>query len=293
MAGSLLEQVAWLYRRNRGTGESRAGWRATHRGFGRMAEKTFAWNSEKRYKAVSVHFVKWCRAQYQVQQIRDITPEMVRSYIGARLAAGLSPRTLATDITAIRRLGMYAEMAQWIKVNFVPNDLSVPHGSSPRYSYTPNQECDIIAWVAERNPLAAEVLRWQHAAGLRISEAILARLDKIDFERGTIEVKGKGGRIRVVTVTDRELLDRLDRTRRFPLLSGLARNWTRTIEKLVHEACTELNIKPLGTHAFRAGAAQRHYDDLRERGFSDRAARKAVSKLLGHNRISVTNSYAP
>ncbi len=293
MAGSLIEQVAWLFRRNRGTGESRAVWRETHRGFGRMAEKTFAWNTERRYKAVAVHFVKWCRKHYQVRRIRDIEPEMVRSYIGARLAAGLSPRTLATDVTALRRLGMYAEMAQWIKANFVPDDLSVPHGSNPRYSYTPHQERDIIVWVAERNPLAAEVLRMQRAAGLRISEAVLARLDKIDFERGTIEVKGKGGRIRLVTVTDRELLDRLDRTRRFPLLSGLARNWTRTIEKLVHEACVELNIKPLGTHAFRAGAAQHQYDTLRERGFSDREARKEVSRLLGHNRISVTNSYAP
>ena len=66
--------------------------------------------------------------------------------------------------------------------------------------------------------------------------------------------------------------------------------WTRTIEKLVHAACVELNIKPLGTHAFRAGAAQCQYDTLRERGCSDREARKEVSRMLGHNRLSVTNS---
>jgi integrase len=61
----------------------------------------------------------------------------------------------------------------------------------------------------------------------------------------------------------------------------------------VHEACLELQIKPLGTHAFRAAAAQRAYDGLREHGYNDRQARKQVSQMLGHNRISVTNSYAP
>jgi integrase len=175
----------------------------------------------------------------------------------------------------------------------VPPDLSVPHDSNPRYSYAPDHEQAIIAYIAERNVLAAEVLRMHGAAGLRIDEAIHARLDKIDFERGMIEVKGKGGKIRTVTVTDRSVLERLDRTRRYPLLTGLVKNWIRTIEQLVHEACVELQIKPLGTHAFRAAAAQRGYDRLREQGYNDRTARKQVSQMLGHNRISVTNSYAP
>ena len=293
MSGSLVVQVSLLFRRHRGTGHSRQAWRETHRGFGKMAEKTFAWNSERRYKGACLHFVKWCREAYHIRQVRDITPLMVRAYIDSRRATGLSPRTLATDITSIRRLGMYAAMDQWVAHNFVPADLSVPHGSNPRYSYTPAHERAIIDYVAERNTLAAEVLRMQSAAGLRIDEAIHARLDKIDFECGTIEVKGKGGKIRTVTVTDRVVLKRLDRTRRYPLLIGLARSWTRTIEQLVHEACVELNIKPLGTHAFRAAAAQRAYDRLREQGYNDRMARKQVSQMLGHNRISVTNSYAP
>jgi hypothetical protein len=103
-------------------------------------------------------------------------------------------------------------------------------------------------------------------------------------------VKGKGGKIRTVTVADPAVLERLDRTQWYPLLKGLPKNWTRIIERLVHEACTELQIKPLGIHAFRA--AQRAYDGLREHDYNDRQARKQVSQMLGHNRISVVNSYA-
>jgi hypothetical protein len=46
------------------------------------------------------------------------------------------------------------------------------------------------------------------------------------------------------------------KTRRYPLLNELTDNWTRAIERLVHAACLELQIKPLGTHAFRAAAAR-------------------------------------
>jgi len=150
----------------------------------------------------------------------------------------LSPRTVATDITALRRLGWYAEMDQWVPCNFVPKDLSMPHGSSPRYSYAPEHEVAIIQHVAQRNSLAADVLRMQQAAGLRLDEAIHLRLDRIDFERGAIEVKGKGGKVRCVMLADQTVLDLLDRSRRYPLLNGLASNWKRYIEKLVFEACT-------------------------------------------------------
>jgi hypothetical protein len=43
----------------------------------------------------------------------------------------------------------------------------------------------------------------------------------------------------------------------------------------------------------RAGAAQRTLDDLMADGVGEREARRQISRLLGHNRSSVTNSYAP
>jgi len=169
----------------------------------------------------------------------------------------------------------------------------VPHGSRPRYSYTPDHAGQIIKHVEQRDPAAAEVLRWQCIVGLRISEAIRLRTDQIDFDKGMVAIKGKGGKVRVVEIPDRALLDRLDRTVRFPLLHGKATSWTRHIEKLVAEACAESDIKCLGTHGFRASAAQRALDDLVEQGVSEREARRQVSRLLGHSRTSVTNSYAP
>ncbi len=290
---SNVQQVNHLFSQHRGTGQSRKAWRDEHRGFGRMAPLTFAWSSERRYKRVCCHFLKEAQERYGVHEVSAIEPYMISAYIERRRAAGISPRTLATEVTALRRLDLYARLEGWTKRSFMPVDLPVPHGSRPRYSYTPEHAEQIIAHVTQRDPAAAEVLRWQLACGLRIDEAIRLRTDQIDFEQATVEVKGKGGKVRVVDIPDRALLDRLDRTVRFPLLKGNATSWTRQIEKRVANACMELDIKCLGTHGLRASTAQRTLDDLSADGAGERAARRQISRLLGHNRPSVTNSYAP
>lgn len=290
---SLIEQCDHLFVVNRGIGQSRHEWKAKHQGFANMAPVTFTWASEKRYKSAAIRGVKWLRERDHIQRIAQITPAMITAYIAARLAAGLSPRTVATDVTALRRLGLYAVKEKWIAVNFVPADLSVPHGADPRYSYAPAEERAIIAHVAALNPLAADVLRVMSDAGLRIKEAIMLRSDFIDFERGTITVSGKGGKERTIEVSDRALLNSLQGRGRWPLLRGLANSWIRRVQALVRVACLAHQIPPKGTHGFRAAAAQRRYDQLIADGHSDRAARRDVSQKLGHTRINVTNHYAP
>jgi integrase len=293
MAASLVGQIEWLFEQHRGTGESRRAWRDQHPGFGQMAPTTFSWKSERRYKGVACQFAKWARQHYGIKQVRDLRTEMVMRYIGERVTAGLSPRTLATDITALRRLGMYAVAVKWIERNFVPEELSIPHGSHPRFSYAPAHAQAIIAYVQQRDPRAAEVLRVQLAAGLRIDEAIKLRTDKVDFERGTMCVKGKGGRTRTVEPQDKSVLAHLEQSRRFPLLHGREDAWTRKIQRLVRQACEELGIEPIGTHGLRATAAQNMYDEELDGGTDDRAARPKVAKFLGHNRTDVTKSYVP
>jgi integrase/recombinase XerC len=258
-----------------------------------MALKTISWESERRYKQVACQFAAWAKARYSIRQTADLRADMVQAYLDARQASNLSPRTIATELTALRRLDLYARDRGWIGESFIPKGLSVPHGSQPRYSYTPTHAKAIIAQVEKRHPLAAEVLRFQLAAGLRIGEAIGLDLEKVDFERGLVTVKGKGGRVRTVAVRDPSVLARLNRSRRFPLLHGKPRNWKRQVEALVRQACLDLGIEPLGTHAFRATAAQELFDEQREAGTSEQDSRRVVARYLGHNRTDVTHHYAP
>lgn len=293
MSGSVTSQVVWLFKKHHGEGESRRDWKEENRGFGKMADTTFSWASLRRYQRTSIEFAEWAHERHDIREIREVTTEMVVAYIDERRTRGLSPRTIATDITGLRRLGRYLVLEKWHEKNCVPDRLSEPHGSNPRYSYTPEHAGKIIEHVAKHDPQAAEVLRWQLACGLRISEAVRLRLDKLDFEQGTLETKGKGGKLRKLKVPDRALLEHLDRTTRFPLLHGNATSWGRQVEVLVEEACAELGIKCLSTHGLRASAAQRTLDDQIESGVDERTARRNVSRMLGHNRTNVTRSYAP
>ena len=293
MSGSVTGQVVWLFKQHHAEGESRRDWKEENRGFGQMADVTFSWASLRRYQRTAIEFVEWAHERHGIHEIREVTTAMVVAYINERRARNLSPRTIATDITGLRRFGMYLVLEGWHQQNCVPDDLSEPHGSNPRYSYTPEHAGKVIEFVAKRDERAADVLRWQLACGLRISEAVRLRLDKLDFGHGTLETKGKGGKLRQLKVSDQALLERLDRTRRFPLLNGNATTQTRHIEDLVAEACTELNIAPIGTHGLRASAAQQMLDDQMASGVAERTARKNTARMLGHNRTSVTRSYAP
>ena len=143
------------------------------------------------------------------------------------------------------------------------------------------------------NPKAADVLRFQLSAGLRLSEAVMLRSDEVDRAGETVTVKGKGGRIRTVKLLDTTVLKRLDMSQRFPLLRGLKHNWMREVEELVASACKALDIKSLGTHGFRATAAQKLYDELLPAGTGEREARRHVAEFLGHNRTDVTHHYVP
>jgi site-specific recombinase XerD len=177
MSGSVTGQTVELFKRHHGAGESRADWKKSNPEFGKMADVTFSWSSLRRYQHTAIEFVKWAHDKHGIKQIREVTTAMVVAYIDSRRARNLSPRTIATDITGLRRFGMYLVLEGWHKQNCVPDDLSEPHGSNPRYSYAPEHADQVIDSVAKHDPLAADVLRWQLACGLRISEAVRLRLE--------------------------------------------------------------------------------------------------------------------
>jgi len=54
------------------------------------------------------------------------------------------------------------------------------------------------------------IVRTIYATGVRVSELCGINIEDIDFEDGTIRVRGKGGKIRIVFV-DSETLDEMDK----------------------------------------------------------------------------------
>ncbi len=86
--------------------------------------------------------------------------------------------------------------------------------------------------------------------------------------------------------------------------SGEAKPFTnpeRVIEKMkqvqnksiasIQDAASSLQESYTGSHSFRVNYAQRRFQELIEKGLSEKEALKIITKELGHNRIRMAKSY--
>ncbi len=136
------------------------------------------------------------------------------------------------------------------------------------------------------------------ATGLRISELCRLNRDSINLERGEFSVKGKGGKIRVVFLSDsakialKKYLDK--RTdleeplfvsfKKSKKLEPRGRLTPRTVERLINYYAKKVGIvKKVTPHTLRHLFAT----DLLQNG----ADLRSVQMLLGHSNISTTQVY--
>jgi integrase len=139
------------------------------------------------------------------------------------------------------------------------------------------------------------------ATGLRIQEAVHLRAEWIDLNARQVHLvkntsRTKGGKPRTTAPYDNAFDDFMAELK----AQGAARsddngcvfegrgNLSETVRAEIRRACRALGIKPLGSHGFRKLNAQAMHAALRAQGLDDEAARLAVARHLGHNRVRVT-----
>ncbi len=307
---SLIYDLTALFTRNLAIGISRHAAKQAKRAAGRsareMGDKMHSYKTFKTELQQAIQFIKAAQRDLGVKSLEDLTREHVYWYIVGRQdmvqKEELSPNTLSSTVTGIRRLAHLLKQEGVTSELILPDDYQVPRSFSPRGAYTPIEARTIIDYVGKVDALAATVLLMQRFAGLRLHEAINIHvglawdrdgnvIPGVDFDAGTVTVKGKGGRVRTVKMLDTAPLARLDRSCSVPLSRGLEKTWSGRIEELVRSACNKHRIQKRGTHGFRATAANHMFALLRMQENSEGHARFQVSKFLGHNRTDVLTHY--
>lgn len=261
------------------------------------------------YTKACVRFAKWCRSEYGVRHVSDITPQMARAYIRSLTERELSGGHIGRTKAAIRKFDIALRKAR-IRPRTAPPLLQAGGGwhsdRRPERAYSDQATKKIISDLKQhaRDPQVADVVRLQRVAGLRVSEAAMIRGKDIDVDRCTIHVSAatKGGREREVQVDEKyrpfleHLKERAGQHRDGHVFQGRGdrgASLVRRVSGSVRQACRRLKLEHFGTHGFRKTWAQERYRALRQAGASDREARRKVSQELGHNRLSVTYSYIP
>ena len=262
-------------------------------------ERNLSVHTTKAYCSDVYNYLNWLGSQPP----EDVNHKIIRSYLAEVQTRNLSRTSISRKIAAIRTFYRYMYRERLVKSNPVDN-IKSPRKSRSLPKFLTNEEVELIfngihvqAPSGIRNRAIFELL---YATGMRISELCSLNFSDLNLEENEITVFGKGGKERIVLVSNRAkrfLIDYMENTR--PLLanspqvndnSPLFINSTgyrlqqRSIRRSLTDIVQELKIpKKVSPHIFRHSFATK----LLERG----ADLRVVQELLGHANISNTQIY--
>lgn len=229
--------------------------------------------------------------------VDDITATDLADHLAALTEAGLSARSRARALVAIRGLGRYLVAEKWLDAD--PSELIDAPRTAPRSPVVLGEDAvaALLATPARSTPRGlrdAAMLELLYATGLRVSELVGLPLADTNLRSGYVRVTGKGGKTRLVptlpvtaaAVARYVALCPYELPAAAPLFRG-ARGGPlnpRLIALVMEKARMQLGLPASATpHALRHSFATHLLSaggDLR-----------AIQELLGHASLSTTQAY--
>ncbi|HEX4772452.1 MAG TPA: site-specific tyrosine recombinase XerD [Bryobacteraceae bacterium] len=260
-------------------------------------EKGLAQNSLEAYRRDLTHFATYLTTKSI--NLLNIEPETLRSYVDQLRLSGLSHRSIARHITALR--GFFAFLLEEGELSADPTELLVTPkiGSSlPKFLDAASVETLTQApsgKVLEQRDRA--MIGLLYATGLRVSELIGLRLADLDLSAGVVRVVGKGNKQRLVPMGRSAIasIEEYISGQRLTLLQGRvsadlfvtargARMTRQGFWKLLRAHGRVAGIqRPVSPHVLRHTFATH----LLEGG----ADLRSVQSMLGHSDIGTTQIY--
>ncbi|HSX19377.1 MAG TPA: tyrosine-type recombinase/integrase [Candidatus Saccharimonadales bacterium] len=273
-------------------------------------EKNLSLLTIRDYRHYLKFFIAWQAENSPISAPSDITVEVVRKY-RVYLAHFVSPNgnlplkkvTQNYYVIALRSFLKYLIRKDLAVVS--PDKIELPKTESRSLKFLDREQLERLLSQPEiskesglRDKALMETL---FSTGLRVSELCKLNRDQINVERKEFGVIGKGGRARVVFLSDRATLwierylaARVDQSKALFIryagnqeaienmekLRLTTRSVQRMIEKYVRKARLPIKITPHGIrHTFAT--------DLLMNG----ADLRSVQELLGHKNVSTTQIY--
>lgn len=264
----------------------------------------------RNYKHYLERFRRWCKKTDFDSSVESIDLQVIRKYrlylsrLEHQPGKTLSPTTQSYHIIALR------SFLKWLAKNDVEvlsaEKIDLPRGKSHSLKFL-NQELveklltapdvDEISGLRDR-----AILELLFSTGLRVSELAKLNRDRIDFKAREFGIIGKGGRARVVFLSDqaaywlKKYFDKRDddwkpafiryarhkhaKTKDGEDMRLSVRSIQRTVEKYRVAAKLPVDITPHGLRHSFATDLLFHGAGLRE-----------VQEMLGHKNISTTQIY--
>lgn len=232
-----------------------------------------------------------------ITRLSQLERDHVLGHLIALRKHGLSPRTLARHLSAIRRFHRYLVSERAMDEDPTADFESPRHVKPLPRVLSPSEVERVIGCVDTTTPRGvrdAAILELFYSCGLRVSELSGLPANDVSMDEASLRVRGKGSKVRLVPL-GRECMQRLTRwlevrtewKPRDPTLfvgPGGRRMGRTTVWQVVKRASREAHLRGNVTpHTLRHSFATHLLDggaDLR-----------AVQEMLGHADIGTTQIY--
>lgn len=263
-------------------------------------EKRFSLHTIKAYTDDLEHFSQFLQAQFAVEQLDQIQPSMIRTWMAAFAVQKITPRTINRKISTLKSFFKYCLVREWIAAS-PAKTIQVLKTKKRLPTYV---ESDQMDQLSQRDYFSDDldgrmeylVVNLLYQTGMRVSELVNLKTTQIDFARTQIKVLGKGNKERVIPISEvlaktiRLFMDEagqlfLADSGSFLLINGKgkhpgARQLYAIVKKYLSLITTADKKSP---HVLRHSFAT-HLT-------SNGAELNAVKELLGHSSLAATQVY--
>jgi tyrosine recombinase XerC len=257
-------------------------------------EKNYSLHTISSYRRDLEEFNSFLSQNVGERDIKEIDYFILRKFLAYLGSKTLSKRSISRKISTLKSFFKFL-LREGITNSNPAASLIYPKLEKPLPKFLTEEEVTKILEVPEGNDILSlrdkAILEFLYSTGARVSECTSLRLEDLDLIGGTVKVKGKGKKERILPLGEpaiqalrKYLKERGTLTpyvfvnRKGQRLSDWA--FRLIVNKYIRKASLMLRISP---HTFRHSFATH----LLNRG----ADLRSVQELLGHSTISTTQVY--
>jgi integrase/recombinase XerD len=262
-------------------------------------ERGLSANTLDAYSRDILRFLEFLKAR-GVAELQRVKPAEIQAFLVFLRDRKRSARSVARNLAALRSFFRFLVRERLLEINPTVSLHSPKLTRSLPKLLTKQEMESLLSQASGTNPFALRdraMLEVTYAAGMRVSELVQLDLSQVVFMTGTIRVKGKGGRERIVPLGDyaiEALREYLEKGRVH--LQGKKPNNVLFLNRSGNRLTRQGFWKILRGYAKKAGIKRDVTPHMLRHSFATHlleggADLRAIQEMLGHADISTTQIY--